>query len=191
MSIKKHGISKNTASNVLLGAGAWYRDLKYTPEEGWSGELLGATSGGSSIKITPEITELELDGALVRVMGLSVLSGGECEAEINFAALTPELIALTTHGELGASEDGATSCVIGKSALTAGDYVDNLGFVGVTADKTKELVIVMEHALCTSGFSIDAKDREGSVLKATFTAAASPEGPLDELPVKIYYPEDE
>ena len=58
-SLVKHGITKDTPSNIPLGAGTWFKGLKFVPETGWTGTVLGATSGGSSIKITPEINTIK------------------------------------------------------------------------------------------------------------------------------------
>ena len=55
--LKKHGITEATPSNIPLGAGTWFKGLAYT-EGGWNGTVLGATSGGSSIKITPEVKDI-------------------------------------------------------------------------------------------------------------------------------------
>ena len=192
MALAKHGITKDTPSNILLGAGTWFKGLKYEAGTGWNGTVLGATSGGSSIKITPEVLDIEIDGALVLAKGLAVMQGGTGEAEVNFAEITADILKMTTLGEvLGSEAEGYVDgfdCIQTKNVIVEGDYVENLGFVGYTADGSKQIVVILENALCKSGFQIDPKNKENSVIKATFTAYGGIDTDLDRVPIKIYYP---
>lgn len=193
MALAKHGITKNTPSNILLGAGTWFKGLEYA-EGGWTGTVLGATSGGSSIKITPEVTDIEVDGALALAKGLAVMTGGSAEAEVNFAELNKDILQMTTLGEvLSAESEGYVEgfdCIQTKNAIVEGDYVANLGFVGYTADQKKQIIVIMDYALCKSGFQIDPKNKENAVVKATFTAYGGIDTDLDRVPVRIYYPSE-
>lgn len=191
MALAKHGITKDTPSNILLGAGTWFRDLEFG-EGGWTGTVLGATSGGSSIKITPEVKDIEIDGALALAKGLAVMQGGTGEAEVNFAELNKDILKMTTLGEvLGAESEGYVEgfdCVQTKNAIVEGDYVTNLGFVGYTADQSKQVIVILDYALCKSGFQIDPKNKENATVKATFTAYGGIDTDLDKVPIRIYYP---
>lgn len=192
MSLAKHGVTKGTPSNIPFGAGAWFENLVYTEGTGWSGTVLGATSGGSSIKIVPEVVDVEVDGALALVKGLALMAGGTGEAEVNFAEINADILARTTLGEI--LPEGSEhyiegfDCIQVKNAITEGDYVENLGFVGYTADKSKQIIVIFDWALCKSGFQLDPKNKENGVVKATFTAYGDIESDLDKLPVRIYYP---
>ena len=191
MALAKHGITKDTPSNILLGAGTWFRDLEFT-DGGWNGTVLGATSGGSSIKITPEVKDIEIDGALALAKGLAVMQGGTVEAEVNFAEINKDILKMTTLGEvLGAESEGyieGFDCVQTKNAIVEGDYVTNLGFVGYTADQSKQVIVILDYALCKSGFQIDPKNKENATVKATFTAYGGIDTDLDKVPIRIYYP---
>ena len=195
MALAKHGVTNNTPSNIPLGAGTWFKGLTYDAETGWSGTVLGATSGGSSIKITPEVMDIEVDGALALAKGLAVMTGGTGEAEVNFAELNKDILKMTTLGEvLDSGSEGYVEgfdCIQTKNAITEGDYVENLGFVGYTADQSKQLIIIMDYALCKSGFKIDPKNKENAVVKATFTAYGGIDTDLDRVPIRIYYPTEE
>lgn len=186
--MNKHGITEATPSNVLLGAGVWYKGLEYSGTA-WSGTVLGATSGGGEISIVGEYLDLELDGALVKVKGLTVKQGGAATAKINFAEITDDVL---KHGTL--FEKASTSDVTGfnmyqdKANIVEGDYVENLGFVGFTADGSKQIVVIFENALCTSGMTIAPAPKAKAVVSLTFDAYADNSGDLDRLPVKIYYP---
>ena len=169
MSLVKHGITKDTPSNIPLGAGTWFRGLKYEPETGWTGTVLGATSGGSSIKLTPEVKDIEIDGALALAKGLAVMQGGTGEAEVNFAEVNKDILAMTTLGEvLAEGETGYVDgfdCIQTKNAIKEGDYIENLGFVGYTADQSKQIIVIFDYALCKSGFQLDPKNKENAVVK--------------------------
>lgn len=193
MSLVKHGITKSTPSNIPLGAGTWFRGLEHSTG-GWTGTVLGATSGGSSIKIVPEVKDIEVDGAMALAKGLAVMTGGTGEAEVNFAEINKDILALTTLGEVisGNSEHVVEGfdCIQTKNAITEGDYVENLGFVGYTADQSKQIIIIMDYALCKSGFQLDPKNKENAVVKATFTAYGDIDTDLDRVPIRIYYPQE-
>lgn len=189
--LAKHGITENTPSNIPLGAGTWFKGLKYETN-GWSGTVLGATSGGSSIKINPEVKDIEIDGALALSKGLAVMQGGTGEAEVNFAELNADILKYTTLGKvLGSSDTGYVDgfdCIQTKNAIVEGDYIENLGFVGYTADQSKQIIVILDYALCKSGFQFDAKNKENTVIKATFTAYGDMKTDLDRVPIRIYYP---
>lgn len=189
--LPKHGITENTPSNIPLGAGTWFKNLKYDTN-GWSGDILGATSGGSSIKIAPEVKDIEIDGALALSKGLAVMQGGTGEAEVNFAELNADILKYTTLGKvLSSSETGYVDgfdCIQTKNAIVEGDYIENLGFVGYTADQSKQIIVILDYALCKSGFQFDAKNKENTVVKATFTAYGDMNTDLDRVPIRIYYP---
>ena len=191
-SLPKHGITAETPSNIPLGAGVWLTNLEYFAENGWNGNILGATSGGSSIRIIPEVKDIEIDGANALSKGLAVMQGGKAEADVNFAELNSGIIKMTTLGEV--LEEGDThyvegyDCIQTKNSIQEGDYVKNLGFVGYTADQSKQIVVILDYALCKSGFQIDPKNKENSVVKATFTAYGDMNSDLDRVPIRIYWP---
>ena len=74
------------------------------------------------------------------------------------------------------------------AVINEGDYVENLGYVGKTIEG-KPVIIIFDHALCTSGLELEGKNKEASVLKVVMDAYAENAGDLDTLPVKIYYPQ--
>ena len=194
MSLAKHGITKGTPSNIPLGAGAWFKNLKWTEGTGWGGIVLGATSGGSSIKIVPEVLDVEVDGALALAKGLAVMQGGKGEAEVNFAEVNKDIFKMTMLGEV-LPEDAENyvegfDCIQTKSAIVEGDYVENLVFVGYTADQSKQIIAIYDYALCKSGVQLDPKNKEAGVVKATFTAYGDIDTDLDKIPVRVYYPKE-
>jgi hypothetical protein len=88
--IGKHSVTTATPENILLGAGTIHKNLKFETNK-WTGDIIGATSGGNKVSISGEITNIELDGAMVKVKGLAVKHGGTATMEVNFAELNAEI----------------------------------------------------------------------------------------------------
>lgn len=185
----KTGVSANTPKNILFGAGTIHKGLKYN-SNAWNMDesIVGATSGGSKLSIVPEVTNIEVDGALVKAKGLAVKTGETATMEINFIELTEDLIKASTLGKTGTSEDTTGyNVIVPKADIEAGDYWENIAFVGKTVEG-KNIIAILENALCTSGFEQEGKNKEGSIGKYTFESYAELDSDLDTLPWKIYYP---
>lgn len=189
MIMGKHGVSKTTPGNILLGAGTYHKGLKFASGK-WEGTCIGATSGGGKIALSGELKDIELDGALVKVKGLTVKQGGKASAEVNFAELSNDVLKMGTLFTEGESDAEGYTMLVDKANITEGDYLDHFGFVGETADGSRQIIVIFESALCTSGLELEPKGKENAVIKLTLEACADIEGKLDTLPVKIYYPDD-
>lgn len=185
----KTGVSANTPKNIMFGAGTIHKGLKYT-SNAWNFDstIVGATSGGSKLSIVPEITNVDVDGALVKTKGLTVKTGEKATMEINFIELTKDIIKAATIGKDGTSDDAANYDLIeSKANIAAGDYWENIAFVGKTLEG-KNIIAIMDNALCTSGFEQEGKNKEGAVGKYTFECHADLTSDLETLPWHIYYP---
>jgi hypothetical protein len=186
--IGKHGISATTPEDVLLGAGTIHKNLKFETGK-WTGEIIGATSGGNKVTIAGEITNIELDGALVKVKGLALKQGGTATMEVNFAEIKTDILKAATLFKEETTDAEGYAMLVDKPNIEEGDYIENFAFVGKTANGKKNIVVIFEYALCTSGLPLEGKNKENSVFALTMEAYAKNEGDLDTLPVKIYYPE--
>lgn len=186
--IGKHGVDKSTPENILLGAGTWHKGLAFN-EGAWGGTIIGATSGGGKLSIAGEYVDIDLDGALVLVKGLTVKQGGTASMECNIAELNGDTIKMATNFKQGESDAEGYDMFVDKANIEEGDYIDNFGFVGKTANGKKDIIVIFESALCKSAFELETKKKENSVLKVVMEAYAENEGDFDTLPVKIYYPE--
>lgn len=185
----KTGVSANTPKKIMFGAGTIHKGLKYAGSS-WNFDetIIGATSGGSKLSIVPEITNIEVDGALVKAKGLTVKTGETATMEINFLELTKDIIKAATIGADGTSDDASNYDLIeSKANIATGDYWENIAFVGKTLEG-KNIIAVLDNALCTSGFEQEGKNKEGAVGKYTFECHAELTSDLDTLPWHIYYP---
>ena len=184
----KTGVSENTPKNILFGAGTIHKGLKHEGGEwNFAASLIGATSGGSKFSIVPEVTLIEVDGALVPAKGLNVKTGEKATMEVNFIELTKDIIKTATFGTDGTSDDTAYDLIESKPDIVEGDYLENIAFVGKTLEG-KNIIAILPNALCTSGFEQEGKNKEGAIGKYTFECHAELTSDLDTLPWKIYYP---
>lgn len=183
------GVTAETPKNILFGAGTIHKNVTYTAGTGWNFEdsIIGATQGGSKLSIVPSFVDVEADGAVVLVKGLKVKTGEEASMEINFLEINQDIMKHALIGEEGTSEDPNFTVLQTKPDVTDGDYYDNVAFVGQTLDK-RQIIVIMENVLCTSGFESEGKNKEAGVGKYTFTSHADITSDLQTLPVKIYYP---
>lgn len=184
----KTGVSATTPENILFGTGTIHKNLKYSTNT-WNFDesIIGATSGGSKLTITPEVTTVELDGALVKAKGLDVKTGETATMEINFAELNKEILKAATMGKDSTSADTTYDLIESKESIEAGDYFDNIAFVGKTLDG-KNVIAILDNALCTSGMELEGKNKEAGVIALTFESYAELTSGLDKLPWHIYYP---
>lgn len=159
---------------------------KYT---GWNAAqtVIGATSGGTKLTITPEFTDIEADGATVKVKGLAVKTGETATLETNLLEVTTDAIQEAIVGTLVESDivPEGYSEIVSTQQISDNDYIENLGFVGRRLDG-KKVIVIFENALCTSGFDLEFKNKETSVLKAKFECYADLTDDPTKLPYHVY-----
>lgn len=192
MKAGKNGVTSKTPKNILFGAGTIHKGLKYEGSA-WNFEesIVGATSGGSKLSIVPEITPLEVDGVYVTTKGLQVKTGETATMEVNFIELSTDIIKASVIGATDAEKalDGY-DVLKSKSDIEEGDYWENIAFVGKTLDG-RNIIAVLDNALCTSGLELEGKSKEAGVGAFTFQCHADIDADtdLDTLPWRIYYPQ--
>jgi len=193
--LKTHGITKDTPEQILLGAGAYYKNLKYNEEtSSWDGTILGATTGGGKVVIQPEYKDLseDVDGATVSVRGLYKKVGEKANMEVNLLEFNEMNITQALH-----MVEDATAKVpnykkyVSVRDISDEDYFDNVAFVG-TLTSGEQVIVVMENALLTGSMELEPKNKEVSKFTITAECTASFEqDDLEHLPYAIYYPQAE
>jgi len=186
---KSSGITDKTPKTVMLGAGTIHKGLKFA-SNAWNFEesLICATSGGSKLSIVPEFYDVPVDGALVKVKGLTVKVGETATLEINPIELKPEILKMALISDEAASETvTGYNELKSRAIINEGDYVEDFGYVGKTIEG-KPIIIVFDNALCTSGLELEGKNKEAAVPKFTFECFADLSPEADTLPWHIYYP---
>lgn len=151
--------------------------------------VLGATSGGNKLSIVPEITPIEVDGAVVEIKGLNQKTGESATLEVNLAQHTMDSFKRAIVGKEVDSVIPGYKQIQTKSLIELSDYLDNIAYVGTMTDGT-EVIAILENAICSSGLEMDSKNKETSVVKTVFKATADFEsGVYDTLPVYLFYPD--
>lgn len=183
-----NGITSKTTENILFGAGTIHKSLKYATNA-WNFEetCIGATSGGSKLSIVPEIYDVPVDGPAVLVKGLRKKLGEKATMEVNMIELSADTVATAAMAVKGESDVTTHDMIESKADIEDGDYWENIAFVGKTLDG-RNVIAILENALCTSGFENEGKNKESGVVKLTFECHADADTNMDKLPWKIYYP---
>lgn len=188
--LKSSGITEKTPKNIMLGAGTIHKGFSLDEAGKWNfnESLIGATSGGSKVSIVPEVTDIEVDGALVSVKGLRVKTGEKATIEVNFVEMTPDLLAMTTIGKVNETSDyTGYSEVTSKAQIEEGDYIENFAYVGKKTDGTP-IIIIFDQCICTSGFETEGKNKEAGIFTGVFECVADVSPECDTLPWHILYP---
>ena len=192
---KSSGITESTPKTVMLGAGTIHKGLTFTAGQSggtgtwnFSESLICATSGGSKLSIVPEFYDVPVDGALVKVKGLTVKVGETATLEINPIELTGDILSMAVIADSKASTtaSGYTE-LTSRATIKAGDYLEKMGYVGKTIEG-KPIIIIFDNALCTSGLELEGKNKEAAIPKFTFECFADLSPEADTLPWHIYYP---
>lgn len=187
--LKSSGITAKTPENILLGAGTIHKGLTLTDGK-WNFEesLIGATSGGAKASIVPEVTDIEVDGALVPVKGLRIKTGEKATIEVNFLEMTPEILKMATIGEVAVAADyeGYTE-IKSKARIEEGDYIEKFAYVGKKTNGTP-IIIIFDQCICTTGLEVEGKNKEAGVFAGTFECVADVSPEADKLPWHILYP---
>ena len=144
-------------------------------------EKIGATKDGTTLKIAPEYTDIEVDGVLVKMKGLTVKTGEIATIETTFTENTAENAALALNTDISnyssifPTMTGSYKAVRSRSTVNVNDYITNLAFVGNRIDdgSNREMVVIFKNALCTSGFEIATKNKDISTYKMTFECCAN------------------
>ena len=101
--------------------------------------------------------------------------------------LTPEVIQAALIAKPGTSADATYDLYESKANIAEGDYWENIAFVGKTLEG-KNIIAILDNALCTSGMELGGENKKESVGEYTFACHADLTSDLDTLPYHIYYP---
>lgn len=188
MALKKHGITAETIKKLILGAGVIYKNLKYTENE-WSGEPIGATSGGIKFNWEAQWLDVEVDGATVLVKGVSKQKVGESASiEGQMTEMTEDILVTALHLVKSTSEDTNYVKYVSKENITEDDYLENIAYVGTLSDG-KNIIIILPNALCTEAFELETKNAEQTTFAVKFECTADLQNDtLNKLDIQLYYP---
>lgn len=164
-------------------------NIYFEQYEGYGGDKIGATKDGSKVSIVPEYTDIEIDGVLVKMEGLTLKTGEKGSIEAVVVDLSSENIETALNGiskSTGSQIGSSDTYVTTKSAIDERDYVSNLALVAKRIGTDDVIAVWFKKALCTSGFEIDMKNKAVAGNKYTFEACADQSDEnVDTLPIEI------
>ena len=185
-----NGITKGTPSKILFGAGVYFKGVKYDEKAAPTLEeiieaIIGATQEGGTLTITPEFFAPELDDALVAIRELQKKIGETAQMEVSFAELEAEHMKNQVIGKLGQTTDSQYDVITSDDQVRPGHYYDGFGYYGELMDG-RPVIILFKQALCTSGFTTDAKSKTNSIFKGTFACHSDLDYGVTRLPYAIF-----
>ena len=185
------GLTSNTKKNLQLDAGALFKN--YNPASDTpataTAKLLGATVGGATLALTPEIRQIEVDGAKGPTKGLETIDSWTCTLTANLKEVTVDSIktALGSATSSTPTSPASYTKIVLNEEIVDGDYLSNVTWIGKMSGSNNPIMIVLKNALCLNGFQFTVSDKsEGNVpivLTAHYDVAD-----LETVPVEIYVP---
>lgn len=185
----KSGITKGTPSKILFGSGVFFSGVTYnekvapTEEEMLAG-IVGATQDGGKLTITPEFFAPELDGATVAIKEFQQKVAETASMEATMVEVSPERAAKAIIGKINTTTDKKYD-VITSSELRNGHFYEGFGYYGELLDG-RPFIAVFKNALCTSGFSLESKNKENSKFTGTFECQSDIEYGVTNLPYALF-----
>ncbi len=191
------GFTKRTADNLLLDAGAFFKNFTY--EEGGTsndtfdaavaaGKLIGATKGGGEFSAVPEIRQIEVDGVKGRAKGLEVIDSWDVYLKATVLETTLESIKSSLcAAAIDTGSDETYDVVTGNAAISPEDYIDNVTWVGTLSGSEEPVIIQVFHGLNTDGLKLTMQDKNEGTIPMTFYGHYTQDD-LDSPPFKIFFP---
>lgn len=182
-------IPVNTFQNLQLNAGYWAKDFDTSTGSVEEDDIIGATTGGANITITPSYTDLgeDIDNCPKNTKELKQLDNWEIKGSGTLVTMSPA-IAKMLSGPADIDKSDATK-VTPRMTLSQEDFAD-LWWIGDYSDKNGAttggfIAIHIINALSTGGFQIQSTDKAKGQFAFEFTAHQSISTP-DVVPVEIY-----
>lgn len=187
------GVTSTTAENLLLDAGAFFKNYNIATDTFdtavKAGKLIGATQGGGAFSAVPTVRAIEVDGVKGSAKGLEVIDAWMVTMTANIKEVSAESIKLAlgiAASEASTASEGYTK-ITAKTDISDSDYLNNITWVGRLSGSEKPVVIVVKNALSINGLAITMADNAEAVIPMTVTGHFDAEN-LDEVPFEIYYP---
>ena len=186
------GLTSNTKKYIQLDAGALYKNFDPatdTPATA-SAKLIGATVGGATMAIVPEVRQIPVDGAKGPVKGFEVVDSWTATLSATIKEVKAEAIKLA----LGAATVESPSSPANYTKITPkdnfedADYLTNVTWIGKELGSSDPLMIVLKNALCLNGWNLTVADKAEGNVPVVLTAHYDVTD-LDSVPVDIYAPD--
>ena len=191
------GVRPETFENLQLNAGAFLvgfdwesattvAALRTAVNEALNDntKTLGATRGGGTFTLTPEVRNIEADGKRYEFVGSTVFDSWTVMMSGTLMEVTPgNFERILPTAEKDAS--GEATKIRVKTGLTQDSYLDRLVWVG---DTSKGFVLIeLENALNTVGATLTFTDKGEGTLPFEFHAHQKSVDNIEYAPCKIVF----
>lgn len=148
-------------------------------------KILGATRGGGTFVVEPEIRTPDVDGARYRFVGGSFVDSVDVRLTTTLLEVTPENFKrVLATGD--STTSGNVTTVTMHTQVTAEDYIPNFVWVGDLADG-KLVAIELANALNETGMNLTYTDKGEGTMPVEFHAYQSNVNDYDQAPFKVYF----
>ena len=186
------GFTASTPKNLLLDAGAFFKNFDIASDTFASavaaGKLLGATSGGGVFSAIPTMRPIEIDGVKGAAKGLQVIDEWVVTLTANVKEISKDILKMAlAAGSIDTGTNSDYDIITAANYVVLTDYIDNVTWVGKLSGTNDPVIIQVFNSLSTGGLSLTTADKAEATLPITFTGHYE-QANLDNPPFKIYYP---
>lgn len=192
-----HGIRASTYENMLFGPGKAYYNGSMTaltnPAELdrvnaalLAAQTVGATRGGMSFSVTPEMRQIEVDGQRGAIKGSQVKDSEDAMLTVNFLEMTALNILRAVPGSTAEKYNDDFIHITGGELVLA-SYIDNIMITTIHGMGARlfPTLIVIENGLATEGLEVALEDKNEAAPEVQFKAHYDPANP-DKSPWHIF-----
>lgn len=147
---------------------------------------LGATKGGVNVQENREWWSPEMDGLRMPYKGMQRPSTAAPKMTGTLVEFRPGNIKITSGAAEITGEDSNVITVQPKTSIKAGDYLDNVVFVGDNGDDGLYLV-ELKNAICTSGINTQTADKDIGTIPFEFSGHSDSPVFTEDLPIKYMF----
>lgn len=195
------GITNKTPKHLQLDAGAFFIGFEVGTDTYASakaaGKCLGATQGGGSFTAKPTLRQIDVDGAVGRVKGLTDIETWEVSMSATLLETTVDnikaaLVAAVATKGTGTEVSGNGiptnyTQIKGKAGISDEDYISDITWIGCLSGSTEPIIIQIKNALNEDGLNLSfAPKSEGKVALNLYSYNSLEDFESDEVNPAFY-----
>ncbi len=147
--------------------------------------ILGVTRGGGSFNVTREIRTPEVDGMRYPFVGSDFVDSADAYLSGTLLEVNPENFKRLL-GTGDSTTSGKKTTVTMHTAITDGDYIDSLCWIGDLADG-RLVLIELDNAFNTQDFSLTFTDKGEGTMTFEFHARQANVSDYDNAPFRVVF----
>ena len=198
MAYEPIGLGPNSFKNMQLNAGMFVIGMdsstltSETTREAFAdmlktavaaGKGLGATSGGGSFNVVPEVRQIEADGMRSPIIGSTVFDSWDVTLTTTIKEVTREnLKRVIATAEI----DDTTGAIKIGNTLLPEHYIPKLGWAGFLLDG-RMMYVELENVLNIDGAAFTFQDKGEGTISVTYRGHQADLENMQYAPVKVWF----